>query len=395
MKWWLRFFTGIVLLALAAGVFTLMRPRPIQVDVARAERGPLDQKVVDEGRARVRRRYTVSAPVTGTLARIELDEGDVVEPGMVLARLLPLASPLLDPRSRQVAEQRLASAIDSQRQAAATVARAESAAGQAHTELGRVQALAGQGALPPSQLDDASAQARIRDAELSSARFSEKVAAHDIEQARAALERFAPGAKSSDQFEVTSPVHGKVLHVLHKSEGVVEAGAPLIEVGDPQALEMVSDVLSQDAVAVRAGMSARLVHWGGEPPLLAKVQRVEPSAFTKTSALGVDEQRVNVILDPDGPADAWRFIGDGFASEVEITVWSRPDVLQVPTSALFREADGWALFAVAGERANQRRVQVGHRGVLDVEILGGIEAGDLVIVHPSASVHDGVRVEHR
>jgi HlyD family secretion protein len=226
-------------------------------------------------------------------------------------------------------------------------------------------------------------------------RFSEEVAAHDIEQARAALERFAPGARSSDQFEVTSPVHGKVLHVLHKSEGVVEAGAPLIEVGDPQALEMVSDVLSQDAVAIRAGMSARLVHWGGEPSLLAKVQRVEPSAFTKTSALGVDEQRVNIILDPDGPADAWRSIGDGFASEVEITMWSKPDVLQVPTSALFREGDGWAVFAVAGDRANVRRVPVGHRGVLDTEILGGIEAGDLVIVHPSASVHDGVRVEHR
>jgi len=395
MKWSLRILTAVIVGALAAGVLALMRPRPIQVDVARAERAPLEQMVVDEGRARVRQRYTVSAPVTGTLARVDLDEGDLVEPGVILARLLPLASPLLDPRSRQVAEQRLASAIDAQRQAAATVTRGETAADQAHTDLGRVQALAGQGAVPPSQLDDAAAQARIRDAELSSARFSEKVAAHDIEQARAALERFSPGAKGSDQFEVTSPVRGKVLHVLHKSEGVVEAGAALIEVGDPQALEMVSDVLSQDAVTIRAGMPARLVHWGGEPPLLAKVQRVEPSAFTKTSALGVDEQRVNVILDPDGPADSWRSIGDGFASEVEITVWSKPDVLQVPTSALFRAGSGWALFAVSGDQAVTRGVQIGHRGALETEILGGLTGGELVIIHPSASVHDGVRVEHR
>jgi HlyD family secretion protein len=337
----------------------------------------------------------VSAPVTGTLARIDLHEGDRVEPGMVLARLLPLASPLLDPRSRQVAVEHLASAIDTQRQANATVTRAETADDAARRDLSRVDALTKQGSLSQAQLDQASADARMRRAELSSARFAEKVAAHDIEQARAALERFSPGARPSEQFEVTSPVHGQVLHVLRKSEGVVDAGTALIEVGDPRALELVVDVLSQDAVAARPGMPARLLHWGGDRPLTAKVRRVEPSAFTKTSALGVDEQRVNVILDPEGPPDAWQPLGDDFAAEIEITVWSKPDVVQVPTSALFRRGAEWAVFTMSRGRAVGRDVEVGHRGALQTEIVGGLEPGETVIVHPGASVHDGARVASR
>jgi HlyD family secretion protein len=395
MKWPFRIVTALLAVALLAGVLFALRTQPIDVDVARVVRAPLDLKVVDDGRARVRERYTVSAPVAGTLARIDLNEGDVVEPGMVLARLLPLPSPLLDPRSRQVAEQRLASATDARKQAEATVTRAETADDQADRDLARVQALASQGSLSPAQLEQASADARMRKAELASARFSEKVAAHDAEQARDALERFSPGGHPSEQFEVTSPVHGQVLHVLHKSEGVVEAGTALLEVGDPQALELVVDLLSQDAVAVRPGMPARLLHWGGDPPLTAKVRRVEPSAFTKTSALGVDEQRVNVVLDPEEPSDAWRSLGDGFAAEIEITVWSKPDVVQVPTSALFRRDAGWALFTVSGGRAVGRAVQMGHRGALQTEIIGGLDSDEVVIIHPGASVHERAKVALR
>jgi HlyD family secretion protein len=395
MKWPFRIVSILVAAALLAGVSVALRERPVQVDVARVVRGPLDVTIVNEGRARVRERYIVSAPVAGTLARIDLHEGDVVEPATVLARLLPLPSPLLDPRSRQMAEQRLASAIDTQRQASATVARAETADDEAHRDLARVEALAKQGALPASQLDQAAADARMREAELASARFSEKVAAHDIEQARAAIETFLPGARPSEQFEVTSPVHGQVLHVLHKSEGVVEAGTALIEVGDPRALELVVEVLSQDAVAVRPGMPARLVHWGSEPPLRAKVRRVEPSAFTKTSALGVDEQRVNIVLDPEGPSEDWRALGDGFAAEIEITVWSKSDVMQVPASALFRRGAGWAVFTVRRGRAVIRDVQTGHRSLLRTEIVNGLESDGIVVVHPGASVHEGTRVSFR
>ena len=395
MKWTFRIATALLAASLVGGIALVVRPHPVDVDVARVVRAPLDQKVVDDGRARVRERYTVSAPVAGTLARIDLHEGDVVEPGMVLARLLPLPSPLLDPRSRDVAVQRLASAVDSQRQADATVTRAATADEQARRELARTDTLPKDGTLPPAQLEQASADARMRAAELSSARFSEKVAAHDIEQARAALERFSPGSRSSEQFEVTSPVHGQILHVLHKSEGVVEPGTALLEVGDPQALELVVDVLSQDAVTVHPGMPARLLHWGAEPPLTAKVRLVEPSAFTKTSALGVDEQRVNVVLDPEGPPEAWRPLGDGFAAEIEITVWTKPDVVQVPTSSLFRQGAGWAVFAVRDGRAMAHGVGVGHRGALQTEILDGLAPDDVVIMHPGASVHEGVKVASR
>jgi HlyD family secretion protein len=395
MNWTFRILTFLLAAALLAGVVLVMRPPALPVDVARVVLAPLEQKVIDDGRARVRERYTVSAPVSGTLARIDLHEGDAVEPGMVLARLLPAPSPLLDARSREVAGQRLAAAIDAQKQAQATVARATTAQEQAQREQARAQALSKDGAVPPSQLDQTVAEARMRDAELASAQFSEKVASHDIEEARAALERFSPNAGAAEQFEVTSPVHGQVLHLLHKSEGVVQSGTALLEIGDPRALELVVDLLSQDAVAVRPGMPARLLHWGGEAPLSAKVRHLEPSAFTKTSALGVDEQRVNVVLDPQGPPESWAALGDGFAAEVEITVWSRPDVVQVPASALFRTETGWAVFVVAADHAVRREVLVGHRGALQAEIAGGLSPGELVVIHPGASVHDGVKVEAR
>jgi HlyD family secretion protein len=395
MNWSFRITSGLFAIALAGGALAALRPHPVDVDVARAVTAPLAQVVVDDGRARVRERYTVSAPVAGTLGRLDLHEGDVVEPGTVLARLLPLPSPLLDRRARDVAEQRLASSVDARRQAEATVHRAEVAVEQARRDLAKTEGLVREGSLPAAQLDQASTDARLREAELSSARFAEKVATHEIDQARAALERFGSGAKATDQFEITSPVHGQVLHVRRKSEGVVEAGTALLEVGDPEAFELVADLLSQDAVGVRPGMPARVVHWGGEPALAAKVRRVEPAAFTHTSALGVDEQRVNVILDPEGPAEAWRPLGDGFAVEIQITVWSRPDALQVPTSAIFRGDAGWSVFVVTDGRAATRPVEIGHRGALQTEIARGLTPGELVIVHPGSSVRAGVRVASR
>ena len=173
------------------------------------------------------------------------------------------------------------------------------------------------------------------------------------------------------------------------------AGTALLELGDPQALELVADVLSQDAVAITAGMSARVVHWGGQAVLAAKVRRVEPAAFTKTSALGVDEQRVNVLLDLVAPREQWRSLGDGFAVQVEITLWSRPDVIQVPTSSLFRQRDSWSVFIVASGVAQLRNVEPGHRGTLQTEVRSGVHPGEVVIIHPGAAVRDGVRVSHR
>jgi len=383
---------ALVGLSLVGIVYVVLRPEPVEVDIARVERGVLEQTVIDDGKARVRERYTVSSPVSGTLARIELHEGDAVEPGTVLARLLPLASPLLDPESRKAAEQRLASAVDGSRQAQASIVRAQLARDEAGRDLARVEALAKGGSLAASELDQATVTARMKEAELASATFAARVAEHEIEQARTALARFTPGAAGSEELAITSPVHGRVLHVLHQSEGVVPAGAALLEIGDPRALELVADVLSQDAVAIQPGMPARIVHWGGDHPLPAKVRRIEPAAFTKTSALGVDEQRVNVLLDLDGAPDEWGALGDGFAAEIEIIVWSKHDVVQVPTSALFRDGDAWSVFLVSGDRAHLRRVDPGHRGPLETEILVGASPSDRVIMHPGTGLRDGVRV---
>jgi HlyD family secretion protein len=395
MSWTFRIATVVIGLLLLGGAVVVLRPQPLDVEVAQVERAPLEQKIVADGRTRVRERYTVSAPVTGTLARIDLHEGDAIEPGSVLARLLPLASPLRDPESRRAAEQRLAASVDAFAQAKATVARAEGVNERATTDLARNETLATKGAATVAELDHARVEARTRQAELASASFAAKVAEHEIAQARAALARFTPGAGKSEQFEITSPVRGQVLHVLRKSEGVVTAGTALLEVGDPQALELVADVLSQDAVAIRPGMVARVVHWGGGTPLPAKVRRVEPAAFTKTSALGVDEQRVNVVLDLVGSPDEWRAIGDGFAIEIEITVWSKLDAVQVPTSALFREGSAWAVFVAENGRAKARPVEPGHRGPLRTEIVRALRPGEIVIVHPGAAIRDRARVAFR
>jgi HlyD family secretion protein len=395
MSWTFRITMLAIALALVAGAVVVLRPQPVDVEVAKVVLAPLEEKVAEDGRARVHERYTISAPVTGTLARIDLEEGDFVDPGEVLARLLPLASPLRDPESRNAAEQRVASTIDAFEQAKASVARAQALNEKAASDLARDETLAKQGALTVAQLEEARVERHAREAELAAAGFAAKVAEHEIAQARAALARFMPGAARSEQFEITSPVHGQVLHILRQSEGVVTAGMPLLEVGDRQALELVADVLSQDAIEIRPGMLARIVHWGGGTPLGARVRRVEPAAFSKTSALGVDEQRVNVVLDLDGPPQAWEALGDGFAVEIEITVWSKPDAIQVPTSALFREGSAWALFVIEGGRARMRQVEPGHRGPLETEILKGLEPGETVVIHPGAAVRDGTRVALR
>jgi HlyD family secretion protein len=385
----------VIIAALASVIVLAVRPQPVPVEAVPADVGLLEQKVVQDGHARIRERHTISAPVAGTLARIELHEGDPVEPATVLARLLPLQSPLLDPRAREVAGQRVASAGDAHRQALATLERARDAAEVSQQDLARTRELVAREAAPRTQLEAAQASERMRLSEVESAQFAERVAAHGVDEARAALETFSPHLHGAEQLVITSPVHGTVLHVLQRSEGVVAAGTPLIEVGDPQALELVVDVLSQDAARIRPGMPARALHWGGDAPLLASVRRVEPAAFTRTSALGVDEQRVNVLLDLDSPPEQWRSLGDGFAVEVEITLWTRPDALQVPTSALFRSGEGWAVFAVENGSARPLALELGRRGPLQTEVLSGVRPGERVIVHPGASVRAGSAVVAR
>lgn len=389
-----RIIVGVVLAIIVVLIVIASRPKPLEVQTSTVSRGPLRLTVEEDGKTRVRERYTVPAPVAGTLSRVELRAGDPVEPNTIIARLLPLPSPLLDPRAREVAQQQLASTRDSQQQAQAAVARAQSAVDLANSTLARDRHLVDTGALGAAELEQAEADARMKESELQSLRFAQQVAVHNITQAQAAVSRFDLKPGAVDSLDITSPVHGRILHVLHEDAGPVTPGTAIVEVGDVASMEIVTQLLSQDAVSVRPGMPATLTHWdaAGGRALKARVRRVEPAGFTKLSALGVEEQRVNVLLDLDDPENASP-LGDGFAVEVSILTWSSDAVLKVPTSALFRQNEGWSVFVVQDGRAKMRAVQIGHRGPLEAEVVSGLAEGDVVVAHPGPSLKDGIRVK--
>lgn len=378
--------------ALAALVFAWM-PKPVLVETAVASRGALETTIEEDGRARVKDRYVISAPLAGRLARIELHAGDRIRRGDVVARLLPVSSPLLDPRSRVTAEGRVAVARAAVRQAKAALERAEATERYAVNEAKRLGGLARSGAASAEALDRAEYEAKSATEAHTSAVFGVRVAEYELEMATAVLGRLgADRAGAEEQLDVASPVDGQVLRILEDSEGVVQPGQPLLEVGDPTALEIVSDVLTSDAVKVRAGQPARVTNWGGDD-LAATVRMVEPSAFTKVSALGVEEQRVNVILDLAAPKEAWSALGDGYRVDAAIIVWAAADVLRVPATAVFPLQGGWGVYAVRDGVARAQSVRLGGRGSADVEVTSGLSAGDVVVNHPSERVHDGVRVD--
>jgi HlyD family secretion protein len=379
---------ALVLAALA------LRPRPVPVDVARVTRGPLVVAIEESGMTRVKDRYIVSAPVSGTMARISLEPGDPVKEGDALAQIAPVASPLLDERSHGQAEARLGAALSALRQAQAHMARAEAARLLSAKELARVRKLAETGAVSAQSLEQAEFEDRMRAEELASTVFGGKVAAEDVRIARVALGR---GERLGQErhADAVSPVSGTVLRVHQKSAGVVQAGAPLVEVGDPAALEVVVDLLTTDAVHVRSGTPAAIQGWGGELPFAGRVRRIEPSAFTRPSALGVDEQRVNVIIVLTEPRDRWAALGDGYRVEARLVLWQAEDVVKAPQGAVFRQGDGWGAFRVEGNIARFTSLDIGHRGETEVEIRSGLAPGATVSVHPGDRVKEGVRVEAR
>jgi HlyD family secretion protein len=380
-------------LAVAAATLLALRPRPVPVDVASAARGSLEVAIEETGIARVKDRYVVSAPVSGSVSRQVLEPGDAVREGDVVAEIAPSLSPLLDARTRSEAQARLSAATSALGQAQAQHGRARVAEELARDEVSRARSLAAGGSLPGQDLDRAEFEARMRSEELASAVFAVKVAAEQVRVARAALGD-AVGARGG-HIDVLAPVSGRVLRVLQRSEGVVQAGTPLLEVGNPEVLELVVDLLTTDAVRVQPGTPATIQRWGGDRALAARVRKVEPSAFTKLSALGVEEQRVNVIAAFTDPRRDWSALGDGFRIEARLVLWEGADVLKVPQGATFRHGDGWAVFRVESGRARLTPVQIGHRGETEVEVLGGVEQGAAVAVHPGDRVRDGARVEAR
>ena len=385
---------GLLLLATLAASGWALRPRPVAVDVAVTSRGPLSLIIEESGVTRVKDRFVVSAPVTGSLSRLSFEPGDQVREGDALAELAPVSSPLLDERTRAEAEARLDAAASSLGQARAQVARAGAARDLADQELTRTRQLTHSGALATQALEQSEFAARMRGEELSSAVFAEKIAKEQLRIARVALGNGAAGGGRDRHVDVLAPASGQVLRVQQKSAGVVQAGMALAEVGDPAALEIVVDLLTTDAVHVGPGTKVTVAGWGGEP-LSGKVSRVEPSGFTRPSALGVDEQRVNVIVAIMDPRERWASLGDGYRVEARLVLWQGEQVVQVPSGAVFRRGDGWAAFRVRDNVAALVSVQLGHRGETQVEITAGLAPGDRVIVHPGDRIHDGVRVKPR
>lgn len=391
MKWLkLTLALGLVA-AIVAAVVLALRPKPVPVETATVEQGPLRVTIDEDGRTRVQDRHVITSPLTGNLARIELEPGAVVDDVAVLARIEPIAPPLLDARAKSELLARVAMAEASLRQSASATARAEERASYTARQAERLRGLANSGSISAQDLDTATFDAATAKTERESAKFAARVAKHELEMAKAALARST--GTSTEQFELRSPIVGSVLRILRESEGVVTAGTPLMEVADPRALEVVVDVLTFDAVEIEPGDPVVIDRWGGEGTLSAHVRLVEPSAFTKVSSLGVEEQRVNVVIALDEPYERWRSLGDGYAVEAAIVIWQDDAAVQVPTSALSRTVDGWSVFVVEGDLARARPVVIGRRGARAVQIVEGLVAGETVVIHPSDRVRDGVAID--
>jgi HlyD family secretion protein len=387
------------LLAAAAFVALLLLvalwPAAVPVEVARAERGTLRVTVDEEGETRVHDRFLVSAPVAGRVQRIELEPGDGVARGRtVLATLDPQP---LDARGRAEAKAALAAAEAAGGRARAEQERAAAALALARSERARHERLFAERVVSRQQLEARATEAQAAEEGLRAAEYAARAAEHERDMAKARL-LGTPGQggdPAARRIVIRSPIDGVVLKRYRESEAVVPAGEPLLEVGDAGRLEIVSDLLSSDAVKVRAGQAVLVEQWGGEAPLRARVRRVEPAGFMKVSALGVEEQRVNVVMDFEDPREAWAALGDAYRVEVRIVVSEGEGVVKVPTSSLFRSGEGFAVFAVDGGRARLRPVVVGRRNGLEAEIISGLEPDQVVVVHPSDAVRDGARVSAR
>ena len=398
MRWKKSIFTLLAGLALIVALVWAFLPQPVPVEVTEITRGRFEQIIEEDGKTRVRERYVVSAPLAGELQRIRFKAGDPVTAGMTLAVIDPGAPALLDVRSERELTERLGAAEAARLRAAAAVERARAALDKSRADLERTRKLAEKGFVSASQLEQAELETKTNTRELEAAKYAGQAAAHDVAMARAALlhgRGGAAGRPSGRRWEVRTPVSGHVLKVMQESAATIPAGAPLLEIGEPAELEVVVDVLSTDAVQIKPGAAVRLERWGRAEPLEGRVRRVEPAAYTKVSALGVEEQRVNVVIDLTSPAEKWQALGDGYRMDARIVVTSLDDAVKVPVSALFRAGGEWAVFTVTEGRAARRIVHLARRGGLEAVVSKGLAPGDRVIVYPGDAIKEGLRVNVR
>ena len=381
-----RILLATLTLAVAALVWILLRPAPVLVEVSKATRGPMRVTVDEDGETRAHDRFVVAAPIPGRMLRIELEEGDAIRANQVVVRIEPLP---LNQQQREEVLGRIESAEAAKRQAEARAEHAREDYEQSRRDRERAENLAREKVISAQTLEQARNAAITSSEELQAAKFSALAADSEVKVARAGLVGIGDATVERKVVSLRAPVAGRVLRILEKSERVVQAGAPLVVLGDPRRIEIVTDVLTTDAVNIKPGATTLLEAWGGDRPLRARVRLIEPAGFTKISALGVEEKRVNVIADFVDPPNG---LGDGYRVEARIVTWESSDVLKIPGSAAFREADGWSVFQVDNGRARRRSIHVGHRNQTEVEILDGLSTGDAVILHPSNRLRDGVAV---
>jgi len=394
MRW---FFGAAFVGGVGVAIFLALRPKPISVDLATATRGHMMVTIQEDGKTRIRERYVVSAPLSGRLLRIEMDPGDAVVQGeSLLAAITPRAPELLDARELTRAEMRVKAREAALAQAEPAVERARVALEYAESNYGRTSKARKTGAVTEDSLHRAETEFRMSQEDYRSAVFSERIAKYELALAKSALVRTRDSRENDEtDLEILSPINGTVLRVPQESTTIVSPGTPLLELGDPTDLEVQVDVLSTDAVRVMPGATVFLERWGGDSSLNGNVRLVEPSAFTKISALGVEEQRVNVIIDLVDPPEVRRTLGDGFRVEARIVVWQSDSILKVPSGALFRDGDQWAVFAVEGNVAHIRQVDLGQQNDVEAEVLSGLSADDQVILHPSDKIQDQTEIVAR
>ncbi|MGI9516145.1 MAG: efflux RND transporter periplasmic adaptor subunit [Pirellulaceae bacterium] len=385
---------GLVLVALLVYGYW---PRAVEVDLVTVSRGILEVTVNDDGETRIREKYIVSAPVAGKLLRVQRHAGDAVQQGQTeLARIQPGDPSLLDARTRAEYDARMRAAESAVEQANATLEHAREVLALAQDEFARADSLIGTNAISQAEYDAAEHLVRIAIADVKSAEFAVKVAQFDLESAQAVVSRYDVDAPQPTESLVlmVSPIDGHVLRVFQEDAAVVAPGAPILELGNPQDLEIEIDVLSTDAVRIEPGDMIYVDQWGGEEPLAARVRLVEPSAFLKVSALGVEEKRVNVIADFVEPWTCRKSLGDGFRVEARIVVdKTAEDSIKVPAGALFREREQWFVYRVIGGVARLQAVTTGKSNGMETEITAGLADDDTVVLHPGSKVRDGVRVK--
>ncbi len=394
MKFSAQRILGIALALLFVGAIVYaFLPKAVPVDLAPVARGSLEVTVNENGKTRIKERYIVSAPLAGRMLRVELHPGDAVKAGTTILALMEPTDPVfLDVRAKAEADARVKAAMLAMIQAQAKVNRAREVEEMARHDFERVAKLRASKSTSGEEYDNAEHKLGIAKEDQRIAEFGVQIATYEVEIARAAFLRTQPGKMDGMQFEIRSPIDGVVLRVLQESAGIIPSGTRILELGDPNDLEVEVDVLSTDAVKIRPGARARLEHWGGEHPLAARVRLVEPAGFLKVSALGVEEQRVNVILDLLDPRERRKSLGDAFRVEARIVVWEGSDILKVPAGALFRRQDTWAVFVAEAGRARLRPVQIGPSDGLVTEVVGGLKQSEQVILHPSDKIRDGVAV---